>query len=103
MWNLTCFRCVFSSQTALARCIVSSAEVRHFVSSRTTLETLQWHNSWTPLPGGAQFAAALENSSTLRTLVMPSPHPITEEAACHFAQLSTLQELDVSEHPVGGP
>lgn len=82
------------------RCRVSSAEVRHYVSSLSTLETLQLHCTSLPPPGGIELAAALGMSSILNTLVMPSDVPSTKEVLHQVAQLSTLQKLDLSTDPV---
>ena len=79
---------------------MSSAEVRHYVSSLSTLETLQLHCTSLPPPGGIELAAALGMSSILNTLVMPSDVPSTKEVLHQVAQLSTLQKLDLSTDPV---
>ena len=81
---------------------VSNAEVRHYVSSMTALETLHFSDDVNTLHD-KDLAAALENLSTLRTLVMPSSHPIRKFMMGQVAQLSTLQALDLSTQWVSLP
>ena len=62
----------------------------------TTLETLRSSLSHVAESGDVPLTAALGRLSSLRTLVMPCQYPITKEAVGQVAQLSTLQDLDLS-------
>lgn len=86
----------------ICRCQVSSAEVRQYLSTITTLETLRCYLCHISDPEDVPLTPALGKLSSLRTLVMPCQYPITKEFLGQVAQLSTLQDLDLSAtYPVG--
>ena len=77
---------------------MSTTEVRRHVSSTSTLETLQFH--FTDLSSDCCLAAMLGNLSHLRTLKTPESEAVTAELVSQVAQLTALQDLDLSSEYV---
>ena len=80
---------------------MSTTEVRRHISSIRTLETLQFH--FTDLSSDCCLAAMLENLSSLRTLKTPESEAVTAELVRQVAQLTALQDLDLSSEYVSSP
>ena len=85
-------------RTRTCRCHVSTTEVRRHVSSMSTLETLQFH--FTDLSSDCCLEAMLGNLSNLRTLKTPESEAVTAELVSQVAQLTALQDLDLSSEYV---
>ncbi len=73
---------------------MSTTEVRRHVSSMSLLKTLQFH--FTDLSSDCCLAAMLGNLSNLRTLKTPKSEAVTAELVSQVAQLTALQDLDLS-------